>query len=102
MRKDSGLFAKLCRRKLISTSDSEFAIKMTDVSFVCVGTPSTKYRCTYISIGHSAVKSTGTVLKIKEGYHIVVVKSTVVPETTEEFVLPILEGVSEKTVGIDT
>lgn len=99
MKRDSGLFAKVFRRKLISTNDYEFAIKVTDVSFVCVGTSSAKKRSTDLSIGHSAVKSIGAVLKTKEGHHIVVVKSTVVSETTDRFVLPTLEEVSGKTVG---
>jgi UDPglucose 6-dehydrogenase len=101
MRRYSGLFAKVFRRKLISTNDYEFAIKVTYVSFVCVGTPSAKNRFTDLSIGHSAVKSIGTVLKTKEGHHILVVKSTVVPETTDKFVLATLEEVSGKTVGRD-
>ena len=95
------LLLKYAGKKLIATNDYEFAIKVTDVSFICVGTPSAKNGSIDLSIVRAAVKSIGAALKTKEGYHVVVVKSTVVPETTEKFVLPILEEASGKIVGKD-
>ncbi len=95
------LLLKYAGKKLIATNDYEFSIKVTYVSFICVGTPSAKNGSIDLSIVHAAVKSIGTALKTKKGYHVVVIKNTVVPETTEKFVLPILEEASGKTVGKD-
>ena len=75
------------------------AIKNTDISFICVPTP-------YISgLGFDSsyiVSATGGIaeaLKSKDEYHLVVIKSTVLPTTTERVVIPILE--KYKKVGKD-
>jgi UDPglucose 6-dehydrogenase/GDP-mannose 6-dehydrogenase len=46
-------------------------------------------------------KEIGHALRNKPGYHVVIVKSTVVPGTTDEVVCPILEGASGKKAGVD-
>ena len=81
-----------------STTDLEEAVKSSDISFICVPTPvkAGKIDLSYIK---SAVEGLGKSLKGKKGYHLVVVKSTVVPTTTEKFVIPILEKSSGKKVG---
>jgi UDPglucose 6-dehydrogenase len=95
------LLQKHAGRNLIATTDYESAIKETDISFICVGTPSAEDGSIDLSIVRAATESIGAVLAKKEGYHVVVVKSTVVPETTEKFVLPILEKTSGKAAGKD-
>jgi UDPglucose 6-dehydrogenase len=95
------LLRKYAGRKLIATTDYEFAVNETDVSFICVGTPSAEDGSIDLSIVRTAAASIGAVLANKEGYHVVVVKSTVVPETTEKFVLPVLEEESGKKAGRD-
>jgi UDPglucose 6-dehydrogenase len=69
------------------------------IIFVCVGTSS---REGGISLEHitEAAKQTASALKHREGYYVVVVKSTVTPGTTEGVVIPILEGFGRK-VGHD-
>ena len=48
-----------------------------------------------------ASRQIGAALKAKDGYHVVVVKSTVVPGTTDRHVLPALEEASGKRAGVD-
>lgn len=95
------LLQKYAGKSLTATNDYESAIRNTDISFICVGTPSAEDGSIDLSIVRVATASIGAVLAKKEGYHVVVVKSTVVPETTEKFVLPILEETSGKVAGKD-
>ena len=83
-----------------STNNIE-AIKESDVTFICVGTPSLPDGSADLSAVKDTAKDIGTVLKNKDDYHIVVTKSTIVPGTTENLVLPILEKYSNKKVGRD-
>jgi len=87
--------------RLSATSDYDYAVWNSDISFICVGTPSGEHGSIDLSIVRSASKSLGRALSKKDRYHIVVVKSTVVPETTEKIVLPILEENSGKRAGAD-
>jgi UDPglucose 6-dehydrogenase len=95
------LLKKYSGKKLIATSDYEFAVQETDISFICVGTPSSEDGSIDLSIVRAATTSIGEALAQKEGYHVIVVKSTVVPETTEKFILPLLEESSGKKAGKD-
>lgn len=95
------LLQKHSGKRLTATIDYESAIRNTDISFICVGTPSGENGDIDLSIVRAATASIGAVLAKKEGYHVVVVKSTVVPETTEKFVLPVLEKASGKVAGKD-
>jgi len=95
------LLRKYAGKKLIATIDYEFAVRETDISFICVGTPSAEDGSIDLSIVRAAATNIGEALVKKKGYHVVVIKSTVVPETTEKFVLPVLEEASGKTAGKD-
>ncbi|MDQ1251745.1 MAG: UDPglucose 6-dehydrogenase [Euryarchaeota archaeon] len=95
------LLKKYAEKSLIATTDYEYAVLNTDISFICVGTPSEEDGSINLSIVRLAAESIGFALAKKKGYHVVVVKSTVVPETTEKFVLPILEEKSGKIAGKD-
>ncbi|RXA18049.1 UDP-glucose/GDP-mannose dehydrogenase family protein [Methanosarcina sp. MSH10X1] len=95
------LLRKHAGKNLTATTDYESAIRKTDISFICVGTPSAEDGSIDLSIVRAATASIGAVLAKKKGYHVVVVKSTVVPETTEKFVLPVLEETSGKVAGKD-
>ncbi|WP_445474405.1 nucleotide sugar dehydrogenase [Methanococcoides methylutens] len=95
------LMAKHAEKHLIATSDYDYAVQNTDVSFICVGTPSNEHGNIDLSIVGYACKSLGMAMAKKNGYHIVVVKSTVVPETTEDIVIPLLEEHSGKVAGKD-
>jgi len=72
-----------------------------DISFITVGTPSHDDGSIDLAYIRSAAEDIGKVIRQKAGFHLVVVKSTVVPGTTEEVVRPILEQVSGKKAGED-
>jgi len=81
-----------------ATMDLAQAVQNSDISFMCVPTP-TKDGKIDLSYIKSATENLAKCLKEKSGYHIVVVKSTVVPTTTEKVVIPLLEKNSEKKIG---
>ena len=62
----------------------------SDVTLICVGTPSASDGSADLSMIASASKSIGTALRDLDGYHIVAVKSTVPPGTTENLVKPLV------------
>jgi len=75
----------------------EDAVKNSQISFISVPTPTGK---TGIDLSHveTVVKKLGECLKQKDDYHLVVLKSTVTPTTTERIVIPILEKRSGRKV----
>ena len=81
--------------------DTEQAITNTDLTFITVGTPSNpdgSINLTQIKVSATEI---GKALTKKDEYHLVVVKSTVVPGTTENVIKPLLEKHSNKTCGSD-
>ena len=93
----SELLKKHAEIRLRATTDYNDAISNSDLTFICVGTPSGEDGRIDLSIVRSASKSIGKALSDKRSYHVVVVKSTVVPETTEKVVAPLVRG---ENVGI--
>ena len=85
---------------LKATNDLESAIVKTDITLIAVGTPfdGDEIDLQYI---RQVAQEIGSALKNKSGYHVVVVKSTVVPGTTDDVVLPIIEEFSGLTAGKD-
>jgi len=87
-------------RRLRATERLPEAVEASEVTFVAVETP-----FAHGAIDLSAVKSVarqiGAVLRARTAYHVVAVKSTVVPGTTAGVVLPILEGASGRRAGPD-
>jgi UDPglucose 6-dehydrogenase len=85
---------------LNATVDLDDAIHKSEISFICVPTPSKNGKID-LSFVKSAISELGNCLKRKVGYHIIVVKSTLVPTTTEKVIIPLLEKHSGKKVGVD-
>lgn len=83
-----------------ATTDLHSAIQNTHLSIIAVGTPYHGNQIDLTSI-KKAASEVGESLKDKDSYHVVVIKSTVVPGTTDEVVLPILEETSAKEAGTD-
>ena len=94
------LLKRNINRNLKATTDLHEAVMESDVSFIAVGTPfdGDQIDLTYIK---EVSRQIGLALREKPGYHLVVVKSTVVPGTTDDVVLPILKESSGKKVGTD-
>ena len=91
----------LTKNKMIVTTNLEDAIRTSEVSFVCVGTPSKKDGGIDLTQVKSAARQIGMALKGKKAYHVVVIRSTVIPGTTENEVIPILEKFSGKKASKD-
>ena len=97
---EAGLAELLESVSLEATLDLDHAVRNTDLTMIAVGTPFDGERID-LSYVESAAAEIGAALKAKPGYHVVIVKSTVVPGTTEKVVLPLLERHSGKRVGDD-
>src|SRR5207245_3515593 len=87
------------RRKWLSSSRDISVAAASDGTFLTVGTPSQKDESIDLSSIKNATEDLGNVLREKRGYHLVVVKSTVVPGTTNGTVRRFLEQSSGKNVG---
>jgi UDPglucose 6-dehydrogenase len=81
--------------------DNDKAVKETDVTFICVGTPSGADGSIDLKYIRSAATDIGKALRDKDKYHVIAPKSTIVPTTTEKVILPLLEEHSGKKVGED-
>lgn len=83
------------RARLHATVDFR-GLEYSDISFICVGTPSKDDGSMDLRYIKSAAEDIGKALEKKTDFHLVVVKSTVVPGTTEEVVSATIERASNK------
>jgi UDPglucose 6-dehydrogenase len=89
------------KERLRATLDHREAILGSDLTFVVVPTPSDNRGAFSLQYAAWAFREIGRALKEKEGYHLVVLTSTVLPGSTRYGLLPILEQESGKTCGRD-
>lgn len=89
------------QERIRATMIPEDAIANTDISFVIVPTPSDKRGAFELQYAKYAFRSIGRALREKEGYHVVVLTSTVLPGATRHGLLPVLEAESGKKCGED-
>ena len=94
------LLKKNIHKNLQATTNLPEAVLSTQITFIAVGTPFDGHKIDLSQVEQVA-RHIGQVLKEKSTYHLVVVKSTVVPCTTDETVGPILEASSSKRLGKD-
>ena len=80
-------------------SQTEKVVLETDLTFVAVGTPSKSDGSIDLKFIESVAHDIGKALGQKDTYHVVIIKSTVVPGTTQDIVKPILEKFSKKKCG---
>jgi len=85
--------------RLQATSDSSWAIQRSEISLVCVGTPSNANGSLDLSHVKHVCKEIGAALKSKTDRHVVVIRSTMLPGTIQDTVVPTLEEASGKKVG---
>jgi GDP-mannose 6-dehydrogenase len=82
--------------RLRATTDVTDAVENTDISVVSVGTPSRPNGSLNLAAVERVSEQIGTALASKSGRHLVVVRSTVMPGTVRERVIPALERTSRK------
>jgi len=86
---------------LHATTDAGKAIAETDISFICVGTPSQRNGKLDLRGVERVCADIGLALKQKKTFHLIALRSTVLPGTTEKVVIPALEAASGKKAGLD-
>src|SRR5579863_10554740 len=87
--------------RLHATTDSRVAVLESDISLLCVGTPSQRNGKLDLSGVERVCEQIGEALRAKTGFHWVVLRSTVLPGTTEHVVIPTLEKTSGKKANSD-
>ena len=87
--------------RLYATTDTDVAVCQSDISFICVGTPSCRNGSLDLRAMERVCGEIGQALRRKNAYHTVVVRSTVLPGTAESLVIPTLEASSGKRMGMD-
>jgi GDP-mannose 6-dehydrogenase len=90
---------RACR--LHATTSTSEAVAQTDVSFVCVGTPSLRGGRLDVSGVERSCGEVGAALRAKSGFHWIVLRSTILPGTSENIAIPTIEKVSGKRAGVD-
>ena len=96
---DELIAAGLASGRLRATSDSEAAVLETDISMICVGTPSHANGSLDLSAVERVAETIGAAIGRKGAWHLVVVRSTMLPGSTEEHVIPLLERHSGLQAG---
>ncbi len=85
---------------LEATQDIEYAVRNSDISFIAVGTPSTKQGHLKLDYIFDCARGIGAALAKKDGFHVVAIRSTVLPGTNAN-VAAIIEEASGKKEGVD-
>jgi GDP-mannose 6-dehydrogenase len=85
--------------RLRATADQDEAIRATELSFVCVGTPSQSNGNLDLTHIRHVCELIGAAIKDKSARHTVVIRSTILPGTMRQIVIPTLEEYSGKSAG---
>lgn len=91
--------ANVERGRLWATTDAREAIEASQLSLICVGTPSNGNGSLDLKYLRSVTQQIGAALIHKKAFHTIVVRSTMLPGTTHHEIIPLLESVSGKPFG---
>lgn len=84
---------------LSAMSDADDAVRQTSMSFICVGTPSQANGNLDLTFVKAVCEDIGQALRNKDEFHVVVVRSTMLPGSMRNVVIPTLEAASGKKAG---
>jgi GDP-mannose 6-dehydrogenase len=87
--------------RLRATADVREAVHASDLSLICVGTPSQINGALDLRYVRKVCEEIGIALRDKAGFHVVVARSTMLPGTMREVVIPTLEEASGRRAGSD-
>lgn len=87
--------------RLRATTDVGAAVRGSDISLICVGTPSQLNGNLDLSYVRRVCEEIGAAIKEKSGFHVVVARSTMLPGSMRNVVIPTLEQYSGKVAGKD-
>jgi len=87
--------------RLHATTDAHSAVHQSDISFICVGTPSLPNGSLDLRSVKRSCQDIGEALRSKEGFHLIVIRSTVLPGTCKSLVISTIEAASKKRHGVD-
>lgn len=91
----------VAKGNLSATLDTKAALADTDLSFICVGTPSGAEGDLDLTYVLRVTEKIGQLLKLKSSLHTLIYRSTLLPGTTEERLIPLLEESSGKKIYLD-
>ena len=86
---------------LTARLEADDAVRETDASYVCVGTPSNRDGSVGLAYVSEVCGIIGRAIAAKSSFHSVIIRSTIVPGTMEEVCVPMLEAASGKKAGVD-
>ena len=86
---------------LSATQDVRQAVFDSDISLICVGTPSQANGSLDLKYVRKVCEEIGATLREKDAFHVVVARSTMLPGSMRSIVIPVLEEFSGKRAGVD-
>lgn len=98
---DALISSAVADQRLRATTDAADAVSTTELSLVCVGTPSLPSGDVDLSYIKRVSEQIGLALRDKDDFHLVVMRSTMPPGSTDNVVMPLLEQSSGKRAGED-